>query len=155
LYLWSDSELGKSERRVHLHPASAYFLQKLLVLSLTTTVPHPVSKKTSVSYHVETARLTAGVFNSTIASCLSMNTSTRLTGTIFSSICCKRPSWVAGGRFVMRIDLVRASATRLRPISDLETSSAKKHYASRLCTAIPVTCTNTRIRQCHCYPPLL
>ena len=61
-----------------------------------------------------------------------MNTSTRLTGTIFSSICCKRPSWVAGGRFEMRIDLVRASATRLKPISDLVTSSAKEHYVSRL-----------------------
>ena len=67
--------------------------------------------------------LTAGFSNSTTASCLSKNTSTRLTGAIFSKTCCKRPSCVAGGRFLIRTDLFLASATRLRPISDLVTQS--------------------------------
>lgn len=48
-YLWSDSGLAKSGRRISPHSASAYFLRKLLVPSLTTTVLHPV-RKTSVSY---------------------------------------------------------------------------------------------------------
>ena len=54
---------------------------------------------------------------STIASCLSSNTSTRLTGASFSMICWSRPSWIPSGRSRMRSDRLRASAFLPNPVS--------------------------------------
>lgn len=56
-------------------------------------------------------------WNSTIASCLSSNTSTRFTGASFSTICWSRPSWVPSGRSRMRNDRLRVSAFLPNPVS--------------------------------------
>jgi hypothetical protein len=56
-------------------------------------------------------------WNSTVASCLSSNTSTRFTGASFSMVCWSRPSWVPSGRPRMRSDRLRASAFLPNPVS--------------------------------------
>lgn len=58
---------------------------------------------------------TAALSSSTTASCWSTNTCTRLTEAIFSIVCCRRPSCVAAGRLRILTDLLRVSATWLRP----------------------------------------
>jgi hypothetical protein len=56
-------------------------------------------------------------WNSTTASCLSANTSSRFTGASFSTACWSRPSSAPSGRSRIRSDRLRASAFLPKPVS--------------------------------------